>query len=98
MNDHVCVKGEIMVSKIHVEWMTKVPINDSGDCDYDKAEWAFKVFDGESLKQARMFARVKANRNPWRQVWIYRYSAESENAPDWMWEQDYSADEIIEGL
>ncbi len=81
------------VLRIVVAWMKSVPINDEGQDDYDHAVWdRVEVRDAES---ARVKAQVIANSNPWGQAWIYFDSAPRDNSPEWKWEMDYEATEII---
>jgi hypothetical protein len=87
-------KGEDMANRIVVEWMDSVPKNEEGESDFDNASWRSKTFVNPT--SARKYAETIAIKNQFGQVWIKHESAPSESSPEWMWERDYSMEEIVE--
>ena len=82
--------------RISVAWMTEVPQLPEGGSDFDHATWHSKDFPNGKLEAARAFAQKVANANDFGQAWLYVESAPHKDAPEWMWERDYDADEIYE--
>jgi hypothetical protein len=86
-----------MATRISILWMTDVPLLAEGGSDFDHASWDSRDFFGDDkLQVARSFAQEKANANAFGQTWLQIERAPRKDAPEWMWERDYEADEIFE--